>query len=36
MVYVFIEIVTVYGVEVGGYGLGISNGMWWWYSEVIL
>ena len=36
MVYDIIDIVRVYGVEVGGYGLGMSDGRWWWYSEVIL
>ena len=33
MVYDIIEIVRVYGIESGGYGLGMSDGMWWWYSE---
>ena len=39
MVYDIIEIVRVYGIERGGYGLGISDGMWWCYvknSEGIL
>ena len=33
------KIVRVYGIENGGYGLGMSDGMWWYYiknSEDIL
>ena len=33
MVYDFIEMVRVHSVEVGGYGLGMSDGMWWCYIK---